>query len=132
MDDAALAIGGDPAEDALDPHPDLCFAGVADDLGGHLGAFIELDDGEHIRPVGSELVGCRLDDRVRDNGSLAGKLVIYDFAFPAAVGAEGSRGEEVTLAGLALGPDQVVALGNLSPESCNRHFRPSRGCEPQP
>ena len=48
VNDTALAIGGDPAEYAPDPHANLCFAGVADNLGGHLGAFIELDDSKYV------------------------------------------------------------------------------------
>jgi hypothetical protein len=122
VNDTALAIGGDPAEYAFDPHPDLCFAWVADNLGGHLGAFIELDDGEHIWPAGGELVGCSLDDRERDYRPLPGKLVVNDLSFPAAIGTEGPRGEEVAVTGLALCSDQVVTLGDLSPESCNGHF----------
>ena len=122
MDDTALAIGGDPAEYAFDPHADLCFAGVADNLGSHLGAFIEFDDGKHIRSTGGKLVRCRLYDCKRDYCPLPDKLVIHNPAFTAAIGAEGSRGEEVTLTGLAHCSDQVVALGNLSPESCNGHF----------
>ena len=50
MDDAALAIGGDLAEHAFYLHADLRIFWIADDLGRHLGAFIELDDGKHIRP----------------------------------------------------------------------------------
>jgi len=122
VNDTALAIGGDPAKDAFNPHADLCFARVADNLGSHLGAFIEPDDGKHVWPAGGELVGCRLDDRKRDDRSLTDKLVVNDPPFPAAVRTEGSRGEEVALTGLALCPDQVVALGNLSPESCYGHF----------
>ena len=122
MNDTALAIGGDPAEDAFNPHANLCFAGVADNLGGHLGAFIELDDGKYVWPMGSELIRGRLDDRERDYRSLPGKFVIHDLPFPAAVGAEGPRGEEVTATGLALRTDQVVTLRDLSPESCYGHF----------
>ena len=122
MNDTTLAIGGDPAEDAFDPHADLCFARVADNLGGHLGAFIKLDDGKHVGSVRGELVGSGLDNRERDHRPLPGKLVVNDLPFPAAIGAEGPRREEVTATGLALRTDQVVTLRDLSPESCYGHF----------
>jgi len=122
VNDTALAIGGDPAEDAFDPHADLCFARVADNLRCHLGAFIKLDDSEYIRSAGGELVRGCLDDRERDYGPLPGKLVVHDLSFPAAIGTEGPRGEEVTATGLALRTNQVVTLRDLSPESCYGHF----------
>ena len=121
MDDTALAIGGDPAEGAFDPHADLCITWVADNLGGHLGTFIEFDDGEYIRSTGGELVGSSLDDRERYNSPLPGKLVINDLAFPAAVRTEGPWGEEVAATGLALRTYQVVALGDLSSGTSNGH-----------
>ena len=58
MDDAALAIGGDPAEDAFHLHADLRLGRVHHDLR----TLIELDDCKHVRGEHRVLLGRCVDD----------------------------------------------------------------------
>jgi hypothetical protein len=60
-----------------------------------------------------------MDDSISHNCAKSSKLVIDNPATPAAVRTEGPRREEMSVTGLALRPNHVIPLGNLSPESCN-------------
>lgn len=52
VDNPAVAVSPDLAEDAFYPHPDLYLFWIADDLGRHLGAFVKLDDRKDKRSRG--------------------------------------------------------------------------------
>lgn len=129
---SALTICGDSAEYAFYPHTNLHFLGGADNLCCHAWSLIKLNNGKHIRSECLKLFICRMDDGVGHNGSKSRKLISDDPATPAAVWTECPRGEKMPVTGLALCPDHVIPLGYLSPESCDRHIRSSRECEPQP
>src|SRR5512139_2152633 len=64
VDDAALAVGSDPAEGALHPHADLHVVRAADDLCGHPRALVKLYNGEDVGGIGLELLVCRVDDGI--------------------------------------------------------------------
>jgi hypothetical protein len=66
-----------------------------------------------------------MNNGIGHNRARPRKLVIDNPATPAAVRTEGPRGEEMPVTGLALCPYHVIPLGYLSPESCDRHLRPS-------
>jgi hypothetical protein len=119
MDDTTLTIGGYPPEHALHPHPNLYFVRTADNLCSHTGAFIEFHDREHIRSECFELFVCGVDDRIGDNCTEPGKLMIDNPAIPAAVRTETARGEKMPVAGFTFRPNHVITLGYFSPESCN-------------
>ena len=119
VDNTAFAIGSDPAEYTFYPHTDLHFVRTAYNLGGHPRPLVQLDNSDYIRGERSKLFVCRVDDCVSNNRAFTGKLMINNLPIPAAVRAERPRGEEIPPAGLALCPDQVIALRDLSPEPCD-------------
>jgi hypothetical protein len=55
VDDPALPVGHDPAEDRPYLHADPHLVRVADDLAGEPGSFVQLDNGECIRSCLFEL-----------------------------------------------------------------------------
>jgi len=125
MDNTAFAIGGNPAEHALYPHTNLHFVRAADNLGGHTGPLIQSYYGEYVGGKRFELFICRMNNGVGDNFTGPGELMINNPAIPAAVRTERPRWEKVLSAGFTLCPDHVIALGDLSPESCYRHLSTS-------
>jgi len=121
VDDAALAIGGDPAEDTLDLHADLRLCRVHHDLGRDLRAFFELDNRKHVGSEHRVLLGRRVDDRKGHDRSFTLELVLDNLACPPAVRAECPGREEMPAALLAFCAHHIVALGQVPPEPCNRH-----------
>jgi hypothetical protein len=132
MDDAALPIGSNPPEGFLYSHPDMDILRAAGDLCGHPGALIELNDRKHVRGLEFELFTCGSYHGVGYHRALSAELVINDPTVPATGGAERTRREVISPAIHAPCPYKIVPLGNLAPESCNRHLSPSPGYAPQP
>jgi len=121
VDDAAVAIGDDLAEDAFHLHADLHLCRVHHDLGRDLRALVELYNRKHVRGEHRVLLGRRVDHRIGDDRSLALELVRDNLSCPAAIRAECPGREEMPAALLALRSYHVVALGQVPPEPCNRH-----------
>ena len=128
MDDPALAIGDDLAEHAFYLHPDLRLGRIADDLRRDLRTFVKLHNRKHVGGQHRVRLGRCVDHGERDNRAGPGELVLDNLPCPAAVRTERPWREKVPAARLAFRSHHIVPLREMSPESCNRHLIPSRGC----
>jgi hypothetical protein len=128
VDNPALPVSCNLPEDGFHPHPDPGLFWAADDLNGRPRPLIQGHDGKHIGGHLFELLTSSPNDGIRNNGSGPCELIINDIACSPAIGTERSRREETPATGGAPGADKVVALGNFSPETCNRHRQTPRIC----
>src|SRR5512136_1287553 len=129
VDDTAFTVSSDPAEHTFHPHANLHVLGAAYDLCCHFWALVQFDDGEHIGCKRFELFVCRMYNGIGYNCAGTAKLVIDNPATPATVRTECPWGEKVSPAVFTLRPDHVITLGDLSPETCDGHLKPSREYE---